>query len=93
MILVGFSESIAIQSQFFWSHQIHHLGKIDVNWVEWFETLKMALMFSAQQKKIWLHDKKKWKNKKMLYLILRVGRIGVCRCVFTEAAVRRCSSK
>ena len=64
MILVGFSESIAIQSQFFWSHQIHHLGKIDVNWVEWFETLKMALMFSAQQKKYDCMTKKNEKIKK-----------------------------
>ena len=45
------------------------MGKIDVNWVELVETLKMALMFSVQQKNV--------------DYMTKVGRIAACRGVFT----------
>ena len=58
------------------------MGKIDVNWVELVETLKMALMFSVQQKNVDYMTKRAI-NKKKLYWILKVGRIAACRGVFT----------
>ena len=44
-------------------------------------------MFCAQQKNF------DCTAKETLQWILRVGRIGACRGVFTKGAVRRCSSK
>ena len=44
-------------------------------------------MFSAQQKNF------DCTTKKTLHWILRVGRIGACRGIFSEGAVRRPSSK